>query len=332
MIYAPRYSQCHVSRICPHRAATPAARGGVPCASHPCSPLHPASPAASRKRAAAPHPRHDDSSSEDDDHDHDPLYCDPRRRPQQRNPDQRALIKKSEPEKQYDSHVHERLLREQAMLDHDAAPKLYELPLGHPSRLPKPAAATRLVQPATAVLPASTHKGTAVPSVRNLPATPSQQRKPQQARPVAAGPPVPRAVHKVPQEPMPTPSARQVETKVRAVAPTVTGPNASAPSMRGVSVEKRARRQSAPPMVMTRAEARPDAARIGVRQRLLDSDLTPPDSSPPNKKRKKSHGRKKKKKGRKDENVIIVSTPSGPFSPGTREVRKSRKALKKAQE
>ncbi|KAK8756652.1 hypothetical protein V5799_000633 [Amblyomma americanum] len=223
----------------------------------------------------------------EDDHDHDPLYFDPRRRTQQKNPDEWTLIKRREFLKQYDSHAHERRLREQGVLDRGVAPKLYELPRNHPSLLPKPpAAAARLVQPATAVVRAPTQKGAAAPSSGDLPSSASRQLKPSQELPIAARPSMSWSRHKGRQEPVPTPSARQAGAK-------------------GAKVQ---------------------------RQPLLDSDMTLSDISLPKKKRKKKQDRKRKRKRRRRDNVIIVSTPSGPFSPGTREVLKNRKALKKAQE
>lgn len=47
---------------------------------------------------------------------------------------------------------------------------------------------------------------------------------------------------------------------------------------------------------------------------------------------KKKRGKKKKKKRRHDDEKIVVSTPTGPFSPGTKAVKKTQKAMKKAKE
>ncbi|XP_070391185.1 uncharacterized protein [Dermacentor albipictus] len=312
----------------------------APCPQHPCSPSYPGSPAA--QWGCAPCPVHDAISGGDDDDEygHDPLFFDPRHRGTVRSPEKRAqqhLTRKIKYGKQYDSHIHERRLRDQRNLEHGPIPEPSGTTLDLPP--PKPVGSTRASPPTYAGRQALTSKEQAGHSARH-PSLLQQPRAPvlghpgelqQQLQPVQLWQPQAISI-RMPSvsKSVPTSSKHQVGARVQATQPAVIQPRASVPSARVHNQVQEHARLLAASQVTPRANVDERLIQQHRKRRGSYSKWEYSDSSGVQMKDKKKKKEKKKKKHK--ENAIVVSTPSGPFSPGTKTRKKSHKALKKAQE
>ncbi|KAL1433096.1 hypothetical protein MTO96_002061 [Rhipicephalus appendiculatus] len=286
----------------------------VPCPQHPCSPSYAGSPAV--QGGCMPCPVHGVASRDSDiyhsgEYHHDPLYFDPRRRVTVQSPEGRAKQQhqtgKSKQGKLYDSHIHERRLRDQGSLEHSFARD----PSGttHGQQPPKPVGPTRMPLPAFAGQQAGTSKEKAGTSAR----------RPSAPYPTPKDPPVP----------APKSSKHQVRAAVQAVPSVAALPRTRVPS---VPAANQAQGRAKPVAAAPRKEASPVDERAIEKNRKARASYPRPESSHSSQIRPRKSTKKHKKKKKHNKDAIVVSTPTGPFSPGTKAVMKSQKALKKAQE
>ncbi|KAL1479137.1 hypothetical protein MTO96_052106 [Rhipicephalus appendiculatus] len=321
----------------------------VPCPQHPCSPSYAGSPAV--QGGCMPCPVHGVASRDSDiyhsgEYHHDPLYFDPRRRVTVQSPEGRAKQQhqtgKSKQGKLYDSHIHERRLRDQGSLEHSFARD----PSGttHGQQPPKPVGPTRMPLPAFAGQQAGTSKEKAGTSARR-PSAPSsgqprarvtehrderQQQQPVLPRqPPVRGPSFPKPTHKDPPVPAPKSSKHQVRAAVQAVPSVAALPRTRVPF---VPAANQAQGRAKPVAAAPRKEASPVDERAIEKNRKARASYPRPESSHSSQIRPRKSTKKHKKKKKHNKEAIVVSTPTGPFSPGTKAVMKSQKALKKAQE
>lgn len=306
-----------------------------PCAQHACSPSYPGSPevrSGRHHRSREPCPVHGFRSDDDDgysyeDHGHDPLYFSPKSRGQLCSPRGGPWpTGEHKHRKGYDSHGHERKIRERWEADQG--------PISSPLR-PQPSLSPRHPQhvghqDAALAHPSTTHKAAVAASLPTLAAPLGYQ-------------------------PHASSSTRQP-----GVSPLVQERAAleAAAELRAVQkrrAEKQEAAQHAPEQEFRRrlrgvedAQGRalpsaPVPVALLARGKQQKTGIQPPIETLEHKKDYNKHGKrkttkmgkkkgKKKKKKRSKKGEIVVSTPIGPFSPGTKAVLKTQKAMKKAKE